>query len=318
MSPLFYIFLIKFLRLFFGFGFTLFSGVGGLLYGKRLVKMGITGENYYSQAPLTIKGLIRALALLGIIVGSALWLDKNYLFFSWFGGYGHQFSMVVLKSLIVFLFGTQWAMWEDKRKLKRSIPILVVSFLIMTGIELFTLWPSATITSKMLSDDGVIIQSTGSTCAPSSLANIIRFYGNKCDETEACLAMQTGMNGASDNEMVLGAKALGFPGAVPWRTTLEAIASEDLPLIISIKYFDVWDYHAVAIFGISSHVVTVADPMVGIVGYPRKSFHEIWRGKAVRLGPPSFPASLSMRLSTFEPEKFKKSSMVLELESRKG
>ena len=288
-----------------------FGGVAiGIWHGKRLLKQGITGENYYQKNPVSPYILVRALLLAGLIIGGLLLLDRKFWSFEWMATYANQFSVVTMRSLVFFLFAFQWIIWEDKTRLKRTIPILAIAVAVMIGIEIFVLMPAALLAGHEVSPDGTVIQSTRTTCAPTSLANILRLYEQPGFEKEVARKMQIGMNGTSDEEAVKGARLLGFPDAKTSRSKLEEIASDDLPMMLTIESCGV--AHEVGLVGISSHVVVIADPYVGLVQYTWPDFKKIFQERGIALGKPSFKVDEPVKLSGFNAEKFKRRSLGFE------
>lgn len=287
------------------------AGVGlGVWHGRRLLQQGITGENYYQKNKISPLFVVRIVFLAGIVIGGLIWLDKKFWIFEWLATYAGQFSVVTMRTLLFFLFSLQWIIWEDKTKLKRSIPILAIAIAVMIGIEIFVLWPAALLAGHEIAPDGTIIQSTRTTCAPSSLANILRLYGQPGYERDVALKMQIGMNGTSDEESVKGARLLGFPDAKTARATLEEIASADLPMMLTIESCGV--AHEVGLVGLTPRIIVIADPYVGLVHYTWKDFRKVYQERGIALGAPSFKVDEPVKLSGFNAEKFRLRSLSFE------
>jgi len=309
-SPLAEIIFKKVLRFLGGWLITGVSVYIGIWHGRRLKAQGYTGENYYEKNPITRAALVRMIVIPILIVCALVWLDKKFLIFAWLTTWSSQASLVILRSSLCFLFAFQWTIFEDKSRLKRTLPLSVVALLIMIGVEIFVLLPATLISTHEIAPDGTLIQSTRTTCAPTALANILRLYGQPGFEKDVTLKMGTGMNGTSDEEACRGAKLLGFPDAKPWRPTLEEIASADLPLLVTIESEGA--PHEVGLVGITSNVVFILDPYVCLVQYTHKDFKKVFQNRGIWLGKPSFKVDEEIRLSNFDPEKFRRRSFEIE------
>jgi len=303
----------KGVRFLVGLTVTLTFALLGFFHGRSLQRQGITGEDQAKARQFTLVNACRDLLLTAIIVGIFYAVDNRYGLLMIIAGYVHQGALVAIKSVLAFMIFSQWQVWSDKARLKRSLWIIVPAFVIITAVELYLLWPVlGQLGKEEIDKSGVVLQTTGSTCAPACLATLLRLYGKPITEAEAVLAMGIGSNGSYDDEMVRGAKAVGFSAArAEKRATLEGIAAIDRPLILSIKYFGEWDLHAVGLLGLTSDTLYIADPLIGLREYDRRTFHEHWRGPAVHLGPPDFCPTSTVRLSTFSPGAFKASSLAM-------
>lgn len=297
----------KVFRFFLGILVTALSIGAGIFYGKSLQKQGITAENYVEKSRFDKYAVLRLLIIAGILIPGWTWLGKNTMIIERISTYSNQFAMISLRSLLGFIFALQWQISEDKTKLKRTGVILGIAFLVFLVVEGIILFPSFLFISGEVGKDGVVMQSTGSTCGPASLANILRVYGRKCDEKDVAIAMRTGMGGTTDTEGAAGAKLLGFPKAQPCMITFEEILREDLPLVVNVDFDGI--PHDVGIIGVTSHTIFIADPAAGMVQYTHKEFQGIFKKRGIRLGSPAFPDSAGVRLSTFDPEKFRKFSL---------
>lgn len=302
----------KAFRFFIGLLVTVLSIFIGTWHGKKLRSQGITGENYYQRNQMTRMGLLRLFLVAGIAVGLFFFLDRCTMALHLLSPYFTQFSVVALRSLLCFLYAFQWRIWEDKTRLWRSGAIVLIAILVFVVVEGLILFPAHFLIGRQVHPSGVVIQSTNVTCCPTALTNIMRLYGVNIWEKDTVLAMKVGLTGTTDTEAAEGAKLLGFPYAEPIRPTLERMIAEDLPLIVSIDSSG--DPHAVAVFGISSFSVVIADPHVGLVQYTHSDFKRIMLGNAIRIGAPSFSYKGKVSLSNFDEKKFQETSLAMEKE----
>lgn len=304
----------KGLRFVIGWGVTIGAGLFGLWYGRRLQAAGTTLADLSRRESISWKRLAGLSVLLGgTYLAARDWAGLET-FLKPISRFRVQFAMITLRSLLVFLGTTQWVIGSEDRRLRRTLVLVAISCLVMTGVELLTLWPMVSMLGNPELDrhSGVVLQSTGYSCAPCSLATVARLYGRVIPERDSALAMEAGMNGTSCDEMAGGARVLGFPEARPVTTTLEALATADLPVLISVEFGGVRNLHAVALIGLSSTTVYLADPLIGLCSLPHDRFRARWDGEAVLLGRPTFAATAPVTLSGFSPAAFKALSLGLE------
>lgn len=318
MDPLTALWVWKAFRFILGLLVTYLAWRLGKWRARQLQAQGRQGSPYTPGQEISWKRLVG----LGGLLGGIWWFGEYLTFLEPYlptGRYRTQFGLVTLRSLLAFLGAMQMVIDGEDPRWRRTLILVVVSCLVMTGIEVLTLWPMASAIGAPELDprSGVVIQSTGYSCAPSSLATICRLYGRVLPEREAALAMEAGLNGTTTDEMALGARAVGFPDATPVNNaTLAQLAAADRPALLSIEFGGVRNLHAVALLGLSSTTVYIADPLVGLHAMSYAAFARRWDGEAVLLGVPSFAASCEVRLSTFSPVAFQRLSLSLEAQPR--
>jgi predicted double-glycine peptidase len=318
MDPLTVLWVWKAFRFMLGLLVTYLAWRLGKWRARQLQAHGLQGSPYTPGQEVSWKRL----AGLGALLGGIWWFGEHLIFLEPFlpsDRYRTQFGLVTLRSLLAFLGAMQMIIDGEDPRWRWTLVLVVVSCLVMTGIEVLTLWPmvSAIGAPELDARSGVVIQSTGYSCAPSSLATICRLYGRVLSEREAALAMAAGLNGTTIDEMALGAQAVGFPDATPvTNATLDQLAAVDRPALLSIEFGGVRNLHAVALLGLSSTTVYIADPLVGLHAMSYEAFARRWDGEAVFLGAPSFAASGEVRLSTFSPAAFQRLSLSLEARPR--
>jgi len=297
----------KVARFLIGLAITVGFGFLGIQHGRRIRKAMASGSCSSEPIRFTPRILIRDLAIAGFLVFLICAAERAFLLVSRLSGYLNQFGFVALRSVLVFFAALQWKTSDYRKPLYRVVWILGPAIAIMTAIEIFILWPASTTLGKEEYDprSGIVMQSTAYSCAPAALATICRLYGRPVTEREAAVGMGTGLAGTADSEIAFGAETLGFGDAKPWRPTLEEIASYDRPIILSVRYFDLRELHAVSLLGISTDSILIGDPLIGLRTFRRDTFHEEWGGNAVFLGTPSFPFSSQPTLSNFRVERLK-------------
>jgi predicted double-glycine peptidase len=295
-----------FLEMVVGLGVSGTFVIFGAWNGRRLRKMGLTSAKMQEKMTASPGKMLLWLVAGAGIVGALVWLDQEMFFFARVAGYASQALLVLTRSLIGMILGYQSRLDNTGFFDTRSAKMLGLTALLLTVLEAALLVPVAvTLGPGTIDEHGVVRQTTGTTCGPCALAIIARCYGSALSEKEAAVLMRTNLFGARFDQTVRGAKAAGFPEASFWKTSLAEIAREDRPVVLCVKLFGEWDRHAVALVGITSGTLHIADPLKGLITHPMATFAQEWRGTAIRVGAPAFAPESAWRLSEFSVARFR-------------
>lgn len=132
---------------------------------------------------------------------------------------------------------------------------------------------------------GVILQTTPNTCGPSALATIAKLYGKTFSEKEAALLCQTTSIGTFTDELIRGAKRMGFSFPRVFIGSCSRILPKDLPFVILDDIFkQTLTVHAVAVIGVTQEEIILADPMFGIVKKEKGKYLQEPHGLILELG----------------------------------
>lgn len=112
-------------------------------------------------------------------------------------------------------------------------------------------------------NDGAILQSSGSSCAAASGANIATALGVPLTEIEVARAMGSTATGTSTGQMVRGMRELGFT-CTPFQLDPGAPDSMPTPSFAFVPLADGFeDGHAIAVLEVSPEQIVVVDPLSG-------------------------------------------------------
>lgn len=130
--------------------------------------------------------------------------------------------------------------------------------------------------------DGVIIQSSGVTCAPAACANIARSLGVEKTEREMARALQTNWLGTSPSQMVYGMRSLGFSAR---RVVIPSCDVREVkpPAILSVDHGGQVGGHAVAYMGMEGEHCVIINPNAGRQILSVDMIKKSWRGHAIEI-----------------------------------
>lgn len=138
--------------------------------------------------------------------------------------------------------------------------------------------------AQQLSKDGVILQSTASTCVPAAMANILAVLGRKTTEQELAELFGTTMDGTLPAQVVKGMRY--------WRieTRKRTVANDSIQSIAApALLFMVGDTHVVAYMGMTNQLAEIWDPGLGKKWVRPELLGKSWNGHALEFFKPAAP-----------------------------
>ena len=130
--------------------------------------------------------------------------------------------------------------------------------------------------------DGIILQSSPSSCVAASAANILKIYGMDTSEKElAALFGTTLMTGTTAAQLVYGMRRIGFEAVMKYIENAD-ISAIEAPAVLFVAYGST-ENHAVALLKYSENDIEVADPLSGRKHLSQEQLGKIWHGRALEL-----------------------------------
>jgi len=135
--------------------------------------------------------------------------------------------------------------------------------------------------------DGVVLQSSGVSCASASAANLLRAFGIRKTEREMAGLFGASVAGATDAQVIYGMRKLRI------RCERVEAPSDDIsaigaPAILAIDNAATGpESHAVLFAGYARDKVVILDPLVGKRVLTREMLARQWSGKAIRCERPA-------------------------------
>jgi len=258
----------------------------GAAEGGRLMRRhpGLTVDTALAKAPhfypiailsgvavaaISVPGVHSALAWRG-----PLWLELH-LSTILYGG---------LAATAGFLFGAgSWIAQKTAHQARRTLP--VAGLLVIVGIQI-SYWqnmqPLASELTDIVNRHGIVLQSSGVTCAAASGANIARRFGIAATEREMARRMgTTERGGTSAAQIIIGMEQVGIHCEKMDVPSLDP-AVIPAPAMMFVDVFGLPpEGHAVALMGMKDGQAEVWDPLRGKVLYTAEKLKKIWHGKAM-------------------------------------
>jgi predicted double-glycine peptidase len=128
--------------------------------------------------------------------------------------------------------------------------------------------------------DGVCRQSQSFTCGPAAAVTALQYFGFEAAEGPLAIAARTSpIIGTSPWNLYRAVKSAyaetGLRCSFRYLDSLEAVPPDSVVLVV-VKDAMLTD-HCVAVMGYTDQMVTIADPMEGLINVPRTEFARQWR-----------------------------------------
>ncbi|MBI2423442.1 MAG: hypothetical protein HYV27_11495 [Candidatus Hydrogenedentes bacterium] len=262
--------------------------LAGVRYGRILHHRGIsfTGSirlRDMPALPLALLAFALLSALSSVVTAQAAW--------SWYLPVPVEYYLLpgIWAAKIGFTAFALAAMaaiaWRTRHK--QRIPILLFALcavLIVEGLQRRASQPGL---DKLVDRerDGLILQSTGDTCAAATCANIARHLGLPATESEMVALLHTTWLGTSPAQIVYGMRHLGL------EARKRSIASRDPaelipPAVLLVDVGDLPFAHAVAYVGRQGERYEIWDPSSGRQLRTLGEIQGHWRGAAIEISRP--------------------------------
>ncbi len=217
---------------------------------------------------LSLAGMVRATAR-----GMPLWLQLLHPFLKW-GVLCATFAYLGAVTLVVV-----WHSRHPKRgRLVFAITTLSAAMVILR-VQINR--PIAGELGVWQAEDGVALQSSGSSCVPASMANILRQFGEDVGERELAVEMGTTAWGSTHGRVALSLWLRGYRCRV---MSSGALPTLHLPAALSVDHPATGpESHMVALMAFDGKVAEVWDPLEGKVDFAPSELGAIWHGLALEV-----------------------------------
>lgn len=263
----------------------------GFRYGRTLFAAGVR-----LSSPDLIKQA-RALSVLGLVFifgNTAYSLVKNYSALYWFvpweiDYYGQTGIWLINTTLIALFFSVAVTISMLERHRLRFALLSLTAFIVVAGPPAYHLYvrpvpPELHI--ERLSNDGVVLQSGGDSCAAAACANICRFYGMPRTEKEMVAILGTTHDGTSPAQVIYGMRSLGFHCVKRYSRKAD-LSAFHAPAVLFIDLVDQPEGHAVAYMGAKDGQFEIWDSQVGKVHWSPEEAKTRWHGRGIEVWPPA-------------------------------
>jgi predicted double-glycine peptidase len=263
----------------------LFFSFLGFLESKRLFNKNVTLEtkNYHKKSPLTITFLVILLLLLisQLILcfsPSLFWkipLIIEYYYIALLWG--------ILLSILTFIFSLNITLSILTKHPKR-LKFIIAAVLLIIALQIFFSRKTISVIPYLKEEqisDGVVLQTSGYSCAPAVCASIARLYGINKNEKDMAIVLKTTVDGTDNAHIIYGMQELGF--------RCKKINIKDLnhkkikpPAMIFVDHPVTGpESHAVGYMGYNNKEIEIWDPLVGKTFTETILFKKIWHGRGI-------------------------------------
>ena len=204
-----------------------------------------------------------------------LWLQYYYSAVTW--------GLILLILLFLFILILTLSFRTRHKDRRKMVGVAVCFVIAIEAVQWGFTRPLAPRLYEKRTSDGVILQSSSSSCVPASAATILNdFFDRNVSEQElATLFGTTLMSGTSVAQLIYGLETLGIASSRKY------IKDADLNKIKApaVLFIDVGkpENHAIVFLSFTQDKVEIIDPLIGKKNYTWKEFQQIWHGRAVEL-----------------------------------
>lgn len=259
----------------------------GAAYAYRLFQKGVRLNA--PDTPRRAKWLV--IAGLGFIFGNAVFLPlKEFPSIAWYLPIPVEYCLTPLGwavelSLMTFAIAGISTLGFLEHHRARWVLIAMSLLIFISAKILFQAYaqdvPPDT-GNQRKSADGLLLQTTGSTCAPTACANVARFFGKDTNEKEMVALLGTKDHGTSPAQIIYGMQKLGLACKKRYIHNKD-IAQLHPPAILLVNWSIEVDGHVVVYNGLVDGEAEIWDPVSGKILMERDALNKKWHGRAIEI-----------------------------------
>jgi predicted double-glycine peptidase len=282
------------------FGTLCFSW--GSRLGGKMVRRGATANDLLSGNRAIV---FPVMALYGLLMAVAIYLPQwQALPIPW-RSHGLRVSWTTIRVLLLGACGITFAIsWKTART--QVVAVLLFGLLGLVGFsatEAYFLAPIHGQLANNLQRNGVYKQTSDSSCAPSALATVLRYWGLET-ATESSMAKGAGTSrmGTTMPQLIQAVRGVGMNGLEFTESNWDQLRRVNRPGILAVWLIDGQQKlpHAVALMAMNDQEAFVADPARGrIYNLSRQEFQGLWRAEYVPIFRPDEVTLTERELQTY-------------------
>jgi predicted double-glycine peptidase len=265
--------------------------VVGASLGRRLSLKGVTADNALKKHQRQIYRIGIGALLIGMIVGIILitgrqspWIPSFLiLYIAAYFWRGVLFGCCTCTGLLI---GLELPAWRDRARLQQLLLFLIVSgsgiaFLLQQGLPI-----TASLGPPLISE-GIVLQTTPSSCAAATIATLVRHIDptRTTTEKEVVALAETSKSGTSTLAEIQAMEALGLAPQYARNLTTADLIERQQPAVLHVMepVGTSKIAHAIALLSLNpiQGTVTLANPLSGKQVRPITDLKDYWIGEAV-------------------------------------
>jgi predicted double-glycine peptidase len=253
----------------------------GLAVGRSLLQRGVTADNLFkgqNAVSLLFLGLYILLVVLALNIPQMQFFPQ-----SWRAN-GLQVSWTFLRVSFLGFCGVAWAITRETapRQVGAIALLSILGVGAFTAAERYVLAPIYKKLTNNLQSNGVFKQTSMTSCAPASLATVLRLWQiEAATEVSVAEAAETSRLGTTMPQLIQATRQFGLE-AVQLSSTWEQMQRINRPGVVSVWLLDEGRKlpHAMSVLGMNSEKIVLGDPASGkMLLYTREEFAEIYRNE---------------------------------------
>jgi hypothetical protein len=270
---------------------------GGALFGKNLAAVGITSDNALKNYQKPLMWMLIAIAPL---IGLLIIIDKFHLapllprifpplLLIYLAGY---FNEIIIGLGCFFLGLLVLLEMSGKRSRKKVFQLLVAvgAIAFALSVLLFFLQPIKPLLDKPKIINGIVLQTTAFTCAPSTIATLARYTQKHPNLTEEDVVELTKTNrfGTTTLAEIKAMKKLGLNPQYRHNLSINDLIALNKPALMHVKEKNktrkgVRFSHAISLLSINpeKELLLIGNPLYGIQIKTFQDMDEYWFGEAI-------------------------------------
>jgi hypothetical protein len=278
----------------------LLTGIAGFLLGavigRRLATRGITAVNALEGRQLPALLLVLVLGLAGLVAyfrHEFPWLPTVPTL------YAEALLVPALRVVVSLSLGLViWLEWPGRRDPARRRSLVFGTVLLVVCLSI-VVRQSLPLTNKLGPSaivDGVVIQTTAFTCAPASIATLVRAVlgDTTMSERHAVRFAKTTMGGTTTLQEIRAMDALGLSPEFVTGLTVDSLVRRGVPALLHVNepVAATTIRHAVALLEVdaAAQTVVVGNPLYGRQVRRFADLEGYWLGEAIFVGSVGGPA----------------------------
>jgi len=262
---------------------------GGALLGRRLAARGVTAENALQGRQVVAYAVLLGL---GGVFALLYWAHAIPLLPNWLVLLGEAsvwpFAQLVAAGALGLLVLLEWPGRRERKRLA-SMVMGSAALLLCNGFLTYRAIPLLDLLGAPRVVDGVVMQTTSYTCAPATIATLLRARGDiTATERRVVELAGTTRGGTTTFAEVRAMRRLGLAPEFARGLTPESLAARGQAALLHVDepILTTTIRHAVALLAVDAErrTITIGNPLYGRQIKSWESLRGYWTGEAVLVG----------------------------------
>jgi predicted double-glycine peptidase len=266
----------------------------GVTLGYYLSRQGVTADNALNKYQ---KYLIWVVLIIGFFAFAIILIGKLKLIYFipliirlMIGAYLTGFVLMIGGFGVGLLLGLELPAYHSSPRMKQLFLGLIIITIPLSILLHYSL-PVTNKLGELKVVDGVVLQTTDSTCAPASIATLVRWFGENpnLSEKEVIKLTKTNHFGTNTLREIYALSELGFNPQFRENLTLDDLIKINQPALLHVLENVNGNLinHAVALLSIyeENKLFKIGNPLYGLEEKTETQMKTYWSGEAIFINP---------------------------------